>query len=74
LARHDVDFKVPPSPLGVADIQFTVRQNGRKFGELLVSNGTVIWKPANKTYGRRLSWKQLDEAVRKKGRRHKPTF
>jgi hypothetical protein len=58
----------------VADIQFTVRQNGRKFGDLRISNGTVVWMPAGKTYGRRLSWKQLDEALKKKGRRHKPSF
>lgn len=71
---HDVKFSVPPRPLGVADIRFTVRRNGGKFGELRISNGTVVWIPANKSFGRRLTWTQIDQFAREKGKRHRPSF
>lgn len=70
---HDGKFTVPPRPLGVADIRFTVRRNGGKFGELRISNGTVVWIPANKTFGRRLSWAQIDQLAQGNGTRHRPS-
>lgn len=71
---HDVKFSIPSCPVGVADIGFTVRRNGRKFGELRISKGTVVWMPADASYGRRLSWLQIDRLARDHGKKHKPSF
>ena len=71
---HDVKLSVPSLPVGVADVRFIVRRNGRTFGELRISKGTVVWMRANKTYGRRLRWDQIDEFAQREGKRHKPSF
>ena len=65
---HEVKFEIPSRPLGVKDLVFTVRKNGAKFGELRVSQGAVVWIPAEKSKGRRLSWKQIDQLAQEHGR------
>jgi hypothetical protein len=65
---HIVTFEVPTRTLGVKDLVFRVRKNGSKFGELRVSQGAVVWIPAVKSKGRRLSWRQIDELAREHGK------
>jgi hypothetical protein len=65
---HVVTFEVPARPLGVKDLVFKVRKNGSKFGELRVSQGAVVWIPAVKSKGHRLSWRQLDAFARECGK------
>ncbi len=71
---QDVRLHVPSLPVGVADVSFVVRRNGRKFGELRISKGTVVWLRAGKTYGRKLRWDQIDQLAHQEGKRHRPTF
>jgi hypothetical protein len=54
MADHDVTFTIPERGLGKADIEFKVKRNGSAFGRLRVSEGSLVWVPANKTYGYRL--------------------
>lgn len=60
MARHKVSFRVPTRPLQHADIEFDVYRNGRKYGELHISKGAVVWVARDRKYGRRVSWEQLD--------------
>ena len=63
-----VTFEIPRRPVGVADIVFDVRKNKKKFGELRMSKGAVVWIPAVKSKGRRLSWDQLDRFAKAEGK------
>jgi hypothetical protein len=54
--------------VGFADIVFDVRKNKKKFGELRISKGAVVWIPAVKSKGRRLSWDQLDRFAQAEGK------
>lgn len=65
---HQVTFEVPARPVGVKDLVFVVRKNKTKFGELRVSQGAVVWIPAVKSKGRRLSWTKLDELAQEFGK------
>jgi hypothetical protein len=67
MVQH-VTFEVPARPVGVKDLVFVVRRNRAKFGELRVSRGAVVWIPANKSKGRRLSWQQLDQLAQENGK------
>mgnify|MGYP001351137819 CR=1 FL=1 len=69
MAVHEVQFEVPRRPVGNADIEFVVRQNGKMFGRLKISKGSVVWLPGNKIQGYRIGWKKLDEIMRENGRR-----
>ena len=72
MPRHDVDMSIPTSKVVLhADVVFSVRSDGEKFGELRVSKGNVVWIPVNKVYGHRLRWTQLDRLARKHGAQHK---
>jgi hypothetical protein len=51
------------------NVLFDVRRNGVKFGRLEVSRGALVWRPANKKKGYRLSWEKLNELASDKGRR-----
>jgi hypothetical protein len=51
------------------DVQFVVKRDGRKLGELHVSKGNLEWVPAGskvKTY--RLRWIQVAEIFEARGR------
>jgi hypothetical protein len=67
MAAHDVTFEVPARPLGKKDLVFVVSKNRAKFGELRISRGAVVWIPADKTKGRRLSWLQMDKLAQEHG-------
>jgi hypothetical protein len=67
LAQHDVVFTVPQRPLGKADIEFVIYQDGKKFGDLRVSKGALEWIPADKTYGTKFSWKQFNALAAENG-------
>ena len=65
---HDVTFEVPARPLNRKDLIFVVRKNQAKFGTLRVSRGAVVWIPADKSKGRRLTWLQIDKLAQAHGR------
>lgn len=57
---HDVRFSIPERELGKADIQFEIKRNGKKFGTLRVSKGSIVWFQKDMSYGHKASWKALD--------------
>lgn len=67
MADHDVTFTIPERELGKADIQFKVKRNGKAFGRLRISEGSLVWVPMNKQYGYKLRWSAFDELAQKNG-------
>jgi len=63
MSRHAVTVDVPRRPLARADITFRVKADGKVFGTLAVSNGSVVWFPRNSTYGRKMGWKKFDQMM-----------
>ena len=71
---HQVRMTIPPRQLKRADVVFDVSTEDGKYGSLNVSNGSVVWFPANHKYGFKMGWKKFDalmraEAVRYEKRR-----
>ena len=72
---HDVTFNVPTRGLGKADIHIQVKINGKAFGKLEVSKGSVVWYPKDTTKGHKASWTKLDQIMKEQPqaeRRKKP--
>ncbi len=63
MAKHEVAFDVPKRPLGRADIEFTVKENGKTMGTLRVSNGSVVWFPRATTFGCKMNWSKFDKTM-----------
>jgi hypothetical protein len=68
MADHDVSFTIPERALGKADIEFKIKRNDSAFGRLRVSEGSLVWIPADKTYGYKLGWKEFAELAQSNGK------
>jgi hypothetical protein len=69
MARHKVFMEIPRKEIKRADVSFTVRRDGRKFGTLEISNGSIVWFPASTTYGRKMGWERFHEVMEDEARR-----
>lgn len=61
--KHLVTFIVPERDLGKADVHFQVKIDGKAFGKLEVSKGSVVWYAMDMTLGHKASWSQLDKMM-----------
>ena len=59
MAVHNVSFNIPTRELGKADVEFVVKKDNTKLGELHVSNGSVVWFPTGNSYGYKMPWADL---------------
>lgn len=65
MAKHKIRVH-PSKPLEViaADLVIEVERDGKKFGELWVSRGSIDWRPRNHTYASRsLTWEQFNKLM-----------
>jgi len=60
---YTVAFTVPPRPVGYTDIEFDVKKDQAMFGTLKVSQGGIVWRPRDATFGYFLSWNKLDRVA-----------
>lgn len=67
MADHDVTFTLPERELGKADIELKVKRGGHMLGRLRLSNGSMVWVPANKRFGFKVSWSNFDELMQEHG-------
>ena len=57
---HEIKMTMPWTVLGGRDIRFDVHIDGRKRGELLISEGGLTWWPrAAKSIYHERTWEQL---------------
>ena len=69
MARHKVVMELPPKEIKRADVSFTVGRDGKKYGTLEISNGSIVWFPANTVYGCKMGWEQFHELMEAEARR-----
>jgi hypothetical protein len=67
MAKHAVTFTLPERELGKADAEFSVKRDGKAFGSLRISNGSIVWVPKNKQYGYKLGWVKFSELAETNG-------
>jgi ribonuclease HI len=64
MATHKVTMRQPTEIEVNTDVEFVIRENGRKIGELHVSKGSIEWLPSNGRYKRRMRWSKFAELMR----------
>jgi phage pi2 protein 07 len=67
MADHDVFFTIPERELGRAEIEFKVKRDNKAFGRLRVSNGSMVWIPADRKLGYKLKWREFADFAEKEG-------
>lgn len=68
---HDVRFSIPERELGKADIEFKIKKDGKVFGTMRVSKGSIVWFPKDKSYGHKTDWGTFDEFMQTQSRYEK---
>lgn len=63
MAKHKVMMSTPPREVKRADAQFAVERDGKKFGTLEVSNGSLVWFPPYTEKGYKISWQKFHELM-----------
>jgi hypothetical protein len=61
MARHKVTLNIPARELNRADVVFNVASDGKKFGTMTVSNGSVVWFPRGTVYGYKIGWERFHQ-------------
>ncbi len=64
MATHKVTMRQPTEIEVNTDVEFVIRENGRKIGELHVSKGSIELLPSNGRYKRRMRWSKFAELMR----------
>jgi len=68
MPQHEIEIELPPKSVLNSDVVFTVRSDDQLLGELLVSRGSVGWRPASHRREFHLEWETFDEVMRERGR------
>jgi len=58
---HQVSVQFPKLNIGHSDFHISIKKNGAKMGELLISQGNIEWWPAgNSRRKKRLKWSEFE--------------
>ena len=56
-------MSTPPREVKRADAQFEVERDGKKFGTLEVSNGSLVWFAPYTKQGYKVTWRKFHELM-----------
>ena len=69
MAKHFITMRQPKEVVLGKDIRFSIKRNGRKLGELQVSQGNLEWIPSGSKVKRyRLRWSKVAVLFQENGR------
>lgn len=63
MATHKVTLTLPPREIRRADASFSVERDGKMYGTLEVSNGSLVWFPPYTQYGLKVGWKKFHDLM-----------
>lgn len=63
MAKHDIEVDVPARRIVNTDLTVVVKSDGTKLGELLISKGTVDWRPAKRQKPISMRWETFARLI-----------
>lgn len=65
MASHKlfVEMDLRECEVTTKDVVFLVYRRGKKFGELRLSRGAVVWRGRSDQVGRKMSWKRFSQVM-----------
>jgi hypothetical protein len=65
---HEIFFDINTKFVLKKDVTFEIKKDGKKLGELLISQGNLEWMPAKgKVRKHRIEWDALDSFMKENG-------
>ncbi len=56
MPKHEIEANLPAHRVVNTDLSVTIKSDGKALGELLISKGSVDWRPAKHQYSVSLRW------------------
>jgi hypothetical protein len=69
MAVHRVELALPATDIQNADVTVSVWSDDELLGDLLISRGTIDWRPGHHQTIFSMEWERFDEVMRSSGRR-----
>ena len=59
MPRHEIEASLPAHRIVNTDVTVIVKSNGTKLGELLMSKGSIDWRPSKHQTSYRMTWEKF---------------
>ena len=59
MPTHKIEVAQPPKTVLNNDVRFSIYSDGELLGELMVSKGSIDWRPPRAQYIRRMRWERF---------------
>ena len=59
MPRHEIEASLPAHRIVNTDVTVIVKSDGTKLGELLMSKGSIDWRPSKHQSSYRMSWEKF---------------
>ena len=71
MGKHQlfIDIDVHDLEVTTKDVVFKIYEEGKKFGELRLSRGAVVWRGRSDQIGRKMRWRKFDQLMQQEARR-----
>lgn len=56
MAKHDIEVGLPAHRVINTDVSIIVKSDGKQLGELLISKGTIDWRPSKRQKQVSMRW------------------
>ena len=66
---HEINVTVPAQSIRNADMEIVIDADGRRFGRVRISKGSIDWVPANSPVTRRVTWERFAQLMEDNGRK-----
>jgi hypothetical protein len=63
MPRHEIEASLPAHRIVNADVTVVVKSDGAKLGELLISKGSIDWRPSKHQTSHRMSWEKFAKCM-----------
>ena len=63
MAKHTISMRQPKDRVMNVDVEFVIKENGKKLGELHISKGNIQWIPKNGRLPRKMRWSQFAQLM-----------
>jgi hypothetical protein len=68
MPQHEIEASLPAHSITKTDVTIIVNSDGQRLGELLISKGSIDWRPARRwrdTSTCKLRWERFDQVMQK---------
>jgi hypothetical protein len=59
MAQHEIEASLPAHRIVNTDVTVIIKSNGERLGDLLISKGSIDWRPAKHQISHRMSWEKF---------------